>query len=296
MVSLQDFLVLKEDCNMELKKYDSVEQFVDENINQLLEKEWLNCLMVGNCFDGLKMKANDWLLAKVSENNKTELIILYRKPWKLLLYSPTNNKADKLFEFTAKEIYKIDANLLGVSAEKEIANKFAKYYCEVSKLKNRTHKSLRILLLTEVKNAKLNDKIIFRKASIKDKPVLIKFIKDFYKEAVDEKYTDKEIEEKFNSYMTKGYYVIENKGKVVCQAAFARDFKKGKSISSVYTPKEERGKGYAYNLVYRISKKALDEGAEYCVLYTDDENPISNHIYEKIGYRRMVNCEDIEFY
>ena len=135
MVSLQDFLVLKEDCNMELKKYDSVEQFVDENINQLLEKEWLNCLMVGNCFDGLKMKANDWLLAKVSENNKTELIILYRKPWKLLLYSPTNNKADKLFEFTAKEIYKIDPNLLGVSAEKEIANKFAKYYCEVSKLK-----------------------------------------------------------------------------------------------------------------------------------------------------------------
>ncbi len=281
---------------MRLIKYENIEDFVNENMDLILEKEWLNCLMVGNCFEGLKQKANDWLLAKVTENNRTELIMLYRKPWKLLLYSPTDNKSDELFRFTAKEIYKIDANLLGVNAEKEIANKFAKYYCRMSNFNFKTHKPLRILLLTKMENANLNEELIFRKASISDKNILIKFIKDFYEEAVAEKYTDKEIEEKFNSYIRRGYYVIETKGKIVSQAVFARDLKKGKCISGVYTPKEERGKGYAYNLIYRVSKKALDEGAEYCVLYTDDENPISNHLYEKIGYRRMVDCEDIEFY
>ena len=281
---------------MELKKYENIEQFANENLNLILEKEWLNCLMVGNCLDGLKEESDDWLLAKVAENNKTELIILYRKPWKLLLYSPTNNKSDKLFRYTAEEIYKIDPNLLGVNTEKEIANKFAKYYCEISDFKFRTHKPLRILLLTKMKTANLNEELIFRKANINDKPILIKFIKDFFEEASEEKYTSKEIEEKFNSYIKKEYYVIEKESKIVSQAVISRDLKKGKCISGVYTPKEERGKGYAYNLIYRVSKKALDEGAEYCVLYTDDENPISNHVYEKIGYHRMVDCEDIEFY
>lgn len=281
---------------MELVKYDNIENFVNENMNLILEKEWLNCLMVGNCLDGMKEKPNDWLLAKVTENSKTELIILYRKPWKLLLYSPTNNKSDELFEFTAKEIYKIDANLLGVNSEKEIANKFAEYYCEISNLNFKTHKPLRILLLTDIEKANLNEELIFRKASISDKPILTKFIKTFYDDIGDKRYTNKEIEEKFDSYIKKEYYVIEDKGKIVSQTIFTRDLKKGKCISFVYTPEKERGKGYAYNLIYRVSKKALDEGAEYCVLYTDDGNPISNHVYEKIGYKRMVDCEDIEFY
>ena len=281
---------------MELIKYDNIEDFVNENIDLILEKEWLNCLMVGNCLEGLKQKAANWLLAKVTENNKTELIMLYRKPWKLLLYSPTDNKSDELFRFTAKEIYKIDPNLLGVNAEKEIANKFTKYYCEISNLSFKIHRPLRILLLTQLKNADLNQELNFREAGISDKPTLLKFIKDFYEEAVDEKYADKEMNEKFNTYMERGYYVIEKNKKIVSQVVFARDLKKGKCISGVYTTKKERGKGYAYNLIYRVSKKALDDGAEYCVLYTDDENPISNHVYEKIGYRRMVDCEDIEFY
>ena len=69
----------------------------------------------------------------------------------------------------------------------------------------------------------------------------------------------------------------------------------GKSVSGVYTPKEERCKGYAYNLIYRVSKEFLDGGAEYCVLFTDDSNPISNHVYEKIGYERKVDTIDIDF-
>ena len=57
--------------------------------------------------------------------------------------------------------------------------------------------------------------------------------------------------------------------------------KYGKCVNSVYTSKEERGKGYAYNLIYRISRDLIDSGDKYCVLYTDDSNPISNHVYEK---------------
>ena len=91
--------------------------------------------------------------------------------------------------------------------------------------------------------------------------------------------------------LEKGYYVLEKDGKIVCQATTSRIMKYGKCVSAVYTPPEERGKGYAYNLIYRISKELLDSGDKYCVLYTDDSNPISNHVYEKIGYKRKSDWE-----
>ena len=92
-----------------------------------------------------------------------------------------------------------------------------------------------------------------------------------------------------------GYYLLEKDGKIVATASSNRHLTKGKSIGNVYTPKEERGKGYAYNLVYRISKEFLDSGLEYCVLFTDDSNPISNHVYEKIGYERRADTTEILF-
>lgn len=47
--------------------------------------------------------------------------------------------------------------------------------------------------------------------------------------------------------------------------------------------------------MYLVTKKYFDDGAQYCVLFTDDSNPISNHVYEKIGYKRMVDTVDVFF-
>ena len=137
---------------------------------------------------------------------------------------------------------------------------------------------------------------LFREATNKDKEILAGYIKEFSKETFGEEKNDEEANSKFEYYMKRGYYVLEKEGKIVSQAVIGRELIKGKGISGVYTTKEERGKGYAYNLVYTLSKKCLDEGAEYCVLYTDAENPISNHIYEKMGYIQRVECEELEFY
>ena len=280
---------------MKFEKYDNIKKFMDDNMNLIEEKEWLNNLMVGNCEDGLEQGTEGWVLARVTNNDKTELIILNRKPWHLLFYSPTNNRTDELFEFAAKEVYKIDKDILGVNGDKELARKFAKYYCKEANIEYEVQTEMRILLLEKIIKAKMNEEITFRKAQLTDKLILIRYLKEFMKEALDEEITDEEAEKKFETYMEKGYYVLEKKGKIVSQAALLRDIKKGKCVSAVYTPKEERNKGYAYNLVYRVSEDAFRNGAEYCVLYTDDTNPISNHVYEKIGYERKVDCEDLKF-
>ena len=230
---------------MQFNKYEDINIFWNDTKELLEKEEWYNCLMIGNCMEGTQKGKVDWFLVTITNNNgNIELIMLYRKPWKLILYSPSNNYSDEILEFAANEIYKYDKELLGVNSEKRVANKFAKYYCNLSNIKYIVHTGLRILLLENIE---------------------------------------------------KGYYVLVKDNKIICQANTSRVMKYGKCVSGVYTPKEERGKSYAYNLIYRISKELLDKGDKYCVLYTDDANPISNHVYEKIGYKRKSDWEELDF-
>ena len=54
-------------------------------------------------------------------------------------------------------------------------------------------------------------------------------------------------------------------------------------VQLVYTPPENRKRGYASACVASLSKQIRDEGYR-CILYTDLGNPISNSIYRRIGY------------
>ena len=61
----------------------------------------------------------------------------------------------------------------------------------------------------------------------------------------------------------------------------------GYVIGAVVTPKKYRGKGYGKIGMYILSNKLLNDGAKVLALYTDAKNEISNHVYEKVGYKRI---------
>jgi hypothetical protein len=67
----------------------------------------------------------------------------------------------------------------------------------------------------------------------------------------------------------------------------------GTRISLVYTPPEFRGKGYASALVAALSQAMLDSGKGFCYLFTDQSNPVSNRIYQRIGY--VPVCDFAEY-
>ena len=71
----------------------------------------------------------------------------------------------------------------------------------------------------------------------------------------------------------------------VSMAWRARPTRNGIVVSGVYTPPEFRRQGYATACVATLSQSLLDEGYRFCALYADLANPISNHIYQKMGYR-----------
>ena len=55
-------------------------------------------------------------------------------------------------------------------------------------------------------------------------------------------------------------------------------------VGPVYTPPDRRGRGYAAALTAAVTGDVLASGAARTVLLTDDENPVSNRIYPRIGY------------
>ena len=59
-------------------------------------------------------------------------------------------------------------------------------------------------------------------------------------------------------------------------------------IGPVYTPPDRRGRGYAGATVAAVSRGLLEQGARVC-LFTDQANPVSNALYERLGFRRVVD-------
>lgn len=69
----------------------------------------------------------------------------------------------------------------------------------------------------------------------------------------------------------------------------------GISLGSVYTPPPRRGRGYASACVAGLSQLCLDSGYQFCMLFTDLENPTSNSIYQKMGYKPVGDYHEYVF-
>ena len=76
-------------------------------------------------------------------------------------------------------------------------------------------------------------------------------------------------------------------GRPVSMAAIARRLPNTGAISSVYTPPELRGRGYAGSVTAAIVERIFAEGRRTACLYTDLSNPASNRCYAKIGFRPL---------
>jgi predicted GNAT family acetyltransferase len=78
-------------------------------------------------------------------------------------------------------------------------------------------------------------------------------------------------------------------------AARTRPTPHGEAVGFVYTPPSQRRKGSASAVVARLSQRILDDGKQFCTLYTDLANPTSNRIYQQIGYSAIADVVEFVF-
>lgn len=66
-------------------------------------------------------------------------------------------------------------------------------------------------------------------------------------------------------------------------------------VDPVYTPAHLRGRGYGAAVTVEATRAALAAGATDVVLYTDPNNPTSNALYKRIGYRLLTDWGVYDF-
>lgn len=84
-------------------------------------------------------------------------------------------------------------------------------------------------------------------------------------------------------------------GEVVSMAGPSRPAAGVVRIGLVYTPRDHRRHGYAAACVADESRRAFQDGASACTLFTDLSNPTSNGVYQRIGYYPVSDAEELTF-
>lgn len=130
---------------------------------------------------------------------------------------------------------------------------------------------------------------LFRAAEVADIPLLTEWARAFECEVHGEE-AKHDLEPGVRRRIDKGrFFVWEDTGTVVSSASIGRATRSSITVNFVYTPSEQRGRGFATACVAEVTARQLHAGRQFCCLYTDASNPISNAVYAKIGYRKVCD-------
>lgn len=135
-----------------------------------------------------------------------------------------------------------------------------------------------------------------REAGQADRELLIGWTMEFAAEAVPDQAGPREqaermVDGRLDAATSSGILVWERDGSPVAMTGYSGDTGSGIRVNLVYTPPENRGKGYATALCAAQTAMLRERGYRNVYLFTDLANPTSNAIYERIGYRRVGTLE-----
>lgn len=80
-------------------------------------------------------------------------------------------------------------------------------------------------------------------------------------------------------------WVLEDQGHLVAMTAFNAKVPDCVQVGGVWTPPEQRGRGFARSVVAGSLVQARDRGVRRGILFTD--NPAASRAYESIGFRKI---------
>jgi GNAT superfamily N-acetyltransferase len=136
-----------------------------------------------------------------------------------------------------------------------------------------------------------------RLATPADAPLVVPWLTDFEREAVHRDTANGEAA--FASFVdqpVRRLYLWETPaGEAVSVTGRSGRTPSGVRIGPVYTPPEQRGRGYGEALVAAVSQRELDEGARACFLYTDLDYGASNRLYLRVGYEMIGESAELRF-
>jgi predicted GNAT family acetyltransferase len=201
---------------------------------------------------------------------------------------------DSTIDTIAHELRARGIAVPGVNGSADIAQKFVLKWWELSRCSYRVQMAQRIYQLTRVTNETRSAGHL-REPEQFDEALLREWRAGFSIDAEGMDPSQAREDAALPMPPSRRMFLWELEGTPVAMAGFAGPTPNGIRVAWVYTPPENRGKGFAGACVAALSQRLLDDGRKFCFLYTDLANPVSNHVYQKIGYQPVTDATVYSF-
>jgi uncharacterized protein len=273
---------------MKIVQYADAQKFDDAVRPILLEEEAENNLPLGLLDQIKEGRYNNPFLAVIEENGVVHAVLVRTPPHYLIPTVLSEDKAEEIAEVLWKYSNEKGLELPGFIGNKHTTVKFAEVWSDKTKNPYEIHMRQRIYKLEKVNDIDISNGDMSL-ASEDDidlvKDWLLGFIEDTPEKPIPHEDARKRAEEMIAD---KSVFLWKVNGLPVSMARRARKTDNGITVNFVYTPKEQRRRGYGRSVVATLSKMLLETN-QFCTLYTDLDNPTSNKIYMEIGYEPVCD-------
>jgi predicted GNAT family acetyltransferase len=287
---------------MQVIRYQDPQVYQTEISNNLLQYEAENNLLLGILANFIAGEYRDHppYLMQVTEGDITQAVVMRTPPFPVLIsFSPLPLK-EEVEDLVLNDLWEeFGSELTGITAEKSLSARLSNHWAQISG-KSPEHKmAMRIYKLEKVQPVSdVPGKL--RAARDEDRPFVFDWYSNFHRDAFGEDPEPAMVKKGATRFfesdlLQRGMMIWEVDGKPVSMAGYTGPTPNGIRIGVVYTPPEQRNKGYASACTAGLSQHLLDLGFQFCFLFTDLMNPTSNRIYQRIGYAPVCDVDEYEF-
>ena len=252
-----------------VKIYKNGEEFISENKEFLDENKYMSTFFY---VDAKVLDKTDNINYAIKyEANGKKLLGMRVEPYNLCLYGD-KECSKELLEFIDKNNY-IVPGLIAPAAIGDF----------ITTIDSRYRKSIGMdFMETKEKTEESSNEVV--KATFDDVDELFNCVSNFIKDCgLPDKPDKNNIAKKLNNFR-----IIKDGNLIVSMAAISDGTTNSKRITFVYTRPEYRGKSYARKVVNTSKNEILDMGL-IATLNVDQKNPISNHLYESLGFKKVFS-------
>ena len=274
-----------------LRRFGDVHEFEDRALGFLTEREAENNLFLGICSQIKEGRYSDPYLATVERGDDVVAAAFRTPPFQLGLSHIADTAAIPL---VVEDVHAAFEEIPGVVAAKADARAFADVWHESTATPFAIGMQQRIYQAT---NARAPSGVTgeMRKPTSEDRELLITWFGAFHDEVGGIMGNPADNVDHRLSPATSAGVVLWCDPEPVCLAGFGGLTPNGIRLGPVYTPPEQRRRGYGSACTAALTQYLLSSGRRFVFLYTDLANPTSNSIYQKIGYMPVCDVDQYRF-
>lgn len=281
---------------MEFTVYHDAHQFESKIERFLLEREDTYSLFLGILQAIKNGRYENPFMATITEDEEVLALVQMTPPHPMNLIVVVESRIEEIVNFLIKNILEMNIDFHSIISLKSTAYKVAEKWQEKTGSSHCLVMDQGLYRLDHINETLEDSPGTWRYANKDDAPLIEKWFNLFESDTGMSITPIDEVKKRVATFLEgREVFLWEVNGNVVSMMKKSRPTKHGITVSLVFTPKEERKKGYARTLVAVASQELLKD-FDFCVLYTDMMNPTSNKIYQEIGYKKIADSVHLAFH